>query len=141
MIVLLIILLAMGSWAQGFYSQKNLEKVTTEDLSEYLTKALSLKKTGGVMTLVGSSTVIAGGALMLIDRETAFYIGFFSGIAGLGITAIGIPVLATGSYRVKRISNQWNKRYQGIIIDLVPYSFNNYLTRLIQPGISLKVRF
>lgn len=131
----------MGSWAQGFYSQKNLEKVTTEDLSEYLTKALSLKKTGGVMTLVGSSTVIAGGALMLIDRETAFYIGFFSGIAGLGITAIGIPVLATGSYRVKRISNQWNKRYQGIIIDLVPYSFNNYLTRLIQPGISLKVRF
>jgi hypothetical protein len=140
-VALLLILFAMAGKTQGSYSQKNLEKASKEDLSLYLTKAQKQKKAGRVITIVGSSTVIAGGVLIATNRETAFYMGFFTGLAGLGIAAIGLPILATGSSRVKKVSKLWKTKYSATLIDLVPCSLYNYGTQHIQPGISLRIRF
>jgi hypothetical protein len=140
-VALLLILFAIDSKTQGLYSQKNLEKASKEDLSLYLTKAQKQKKTGGVITIIGSSTVIVGGVLIATNRETAFYVGFFTGLAGLGITAIGLPILETGSSRVKKVTKLWNTKYNATLVDLVPCSLYNYQTQHIQPGISLRIRF
>lgn len=131
----------MTGQGQGLYSQEKLEKASREDLSLYLTKAQKQKKDGGVITILGSSTVIVGGVLIAANKETSFYVGFFTGLAGLGITAIGLPILATGSSRVKKVSKLWNTKYNATLIDLVPCSLYNYRTQHIQPGITLRIKF
>jgi hypothetical protein len=140
-VALLIIVFSMTCQAQGLYSKKNLEQTSDEDLSLYLTKAQKLKRTGGVITIAGSSTMLAGFLLML-DGETASYIGIYMSFVGLGgVTAIGLPVLATGSSRVKKISKVWNAKHKSSWIDLAPCGFYNYQTQNIQPGVSLRIRF
>jgi hypothetical protein len=140
-VALLLILFAADCQPQGLYSKRNLESASVEDLSLYLTKAQRQKKTGGLITIVGSSTLIVGGVLIATDRESAFFAGFFTGLAGLGITAIGLPILATGSSRVKKVSKLWNTKYNSTLIDVVPCGLCNCQTQNIQPGISLRIRF
>jgi hypothetical protein len=138
---LLLILFSITAQAQDIYSKENLEKASSEELSLYLTQAQKLKKTGGIITIVGSSTIFVGGVLIALDRETAFYVGSYMVLGGLVITAIGIPTLTKGSSRVKKVSKIWDSRYNTSIIDLVPCSFYNYQTKNMQPGISLRIRF
>jgi hypothetical protein len=140
-VALLLFLFAIEDKAQGLYSQKNLEKVSSEDLSLYLTKAQKLKKTGGVITIVGSSILVVGGVFIATDRETAFYTGFYCGFAGLGITAIGLPIHLTGSSRVRKVSKLLKTKHNTTLIDLVPCSLCNYQTQHILPGISLRMKF
>jgi hypothetical protein len=72
-VALLLILFATNSKTQGLYSKKNLEKASVEDLSLYLTKAQKQRKTGGIITIIGSSALLVGGVLLATDRETALY--------------------------------------------------------------------
>jgi hypothetical protein len=140
-LVLLIILVAFDCQAQSVYSRQNLKQSTTAELDLYLVKAKKLKKTGGIITLAGSSTLLTGVVLMAIDRESAFYAGFFMSFAGLSASAIGLPILFTGSSRVNKISEVWNTKYNTTPISLAPCSIYNYQTRNLKPGISLRIRF
>jgi hypothetical protein len=137
---LLIAVFAQVGQGQGLYSRQTLEKASVEDLSLSLTKAHNLKKTGIVISILGSSAVIAGIVLMSAGESTAYF-GFGVFFGGLGCSAIGIPILLTGSSRVKRISKVWNDKYNAVWMELVPSGLYNYQTRNIQPGISLRIRF
>jgi hypothetical protein len=138
---MLIVLFTLDGQAQGLYSRQNLEQTSNEDLSLYLMKAQKLKKTGGVITIAGASTVISG-FLLMFDGETASYIGIYMSFFGLGgVTAIGIPILATGSSRVMRISKVWNAKNNAMWIDLAPCGLYNYQAQNIRPGIKLRIRF
>jgi hypothetical protein len=139
-VALLILVFAMTGQGQGLYSKQNLEKASTEDLTLSLTKAHNLKKTGVVISILGSSAVMSGIVLMFAGESTAYF-GFGVFFGGLGCTAIGIPILLTGSSRVKKISKVWNDKYNAVRIELVPSSLYNYQTQNIQPGISLRIRF
>jgi hypothetical protein len=138
--VLLIVVFAMTSQGQGLYSKQNLEKASTEDLSLSLTKAHNLKKTGAVISLLGSSAAMAGFLLMAAGESTAYF-GFAMFFGGIGCTAIGIPILLTGSSRVKKISKVWNDKYNAVRMELVPCGLYNYQTQNINPGLSLRIRF
>jgi hypothetical protein len=138
---LLIIVFTMTCQAQRLYSYKNLEQTSEENLSLYLTKAQKLKKTGGIITIAGPSTVVAGLLLMTAGESIAGYLGFFMLPIGVGVTTIGIPILATGSSRVKKISKVWNSKHNTAWIEFAPCGLYNYQTQNIQPGISLKIRF
>lgn len=72
-VALLLILFATNSKTQGLYSKKNLEKASVEDLSLYLTKAQKQRKTGGIITIIGSSALLVGGVLLATDWKTALY--------------------------------------------------------------------
>jgi len=139
-IALLIIVFAINSQGQGLYSKQNLEKASIEDLSLSLTKAQKLKKTGVVISILGSSGVIAG-ILLMAGGESTGYFGFGMFFGGVACAAIGIPILLTGSSRVKKTSEVWNDKYNTVRMELVPCSQYNYQTQNIQPGISLKIRF
>lgn len=139
-VALLIVVFAMTSQGQGLYSKQNLEKASIEDLSLSLTKAQKLKKTGGVISILGSSAVLAGILLMAAGESTAYF-GFGMFFGGVGCTAIGIPILAAGSSRVKKTSKVWNDKYNAVWMELVPCSLYNYQTQNIQTGISLRIRF
>lgn len=139
-VALLILVFAMTGQGQGLYSKQNLEKSSIEDLSLSLTKAQKLKRTGGVISIIGSSVVVAGFLLMSAGESTAYF-GFGVFFGGVGCTAIGIPILATGSSRIKKTSKVWNDKYNSLRIDLIPYSVYNYQTQNIQPAMSLRIRF
>ena len=139
---LLLLLFTIAGQAQSLYSQKNLEKASSEELTLYLTKAQKLKKTGSIISLTGASTVILGIALISTNREAAGYMGLGIGVTGIGITLVGLPILATGSSRIKKVSKAFNARYNNIgQVHLVPCSIYNYQTRNIQPGIALRINF
>ena len=138
--VFLIFLFISASFSQGLYSKENLEKASSEDLLLYLTNAQKLKKTGGIITIAGSSTAIVGIILMASGENTA-YVGYPLSFIGLGATVIGIPILATGSSRVKKVSKIWNTKHNMVLMDLVPCSLYNYQTQNIQPGMTIRISF
>jgi hypothetical protein len=139
---LLLILFSMTAQAQdNMYSKENLEKASAEELNQYLIQAQKLKKTGGTVTIVGSSTMLVGGVLIAINRETAFYVGSITFLGGLVINAFGIPTLAKGSSRVKKVSKAWNSRSNPVQMALVPCSLYNYQTHNMLPGLLLRIRF
>jgi len=105
-------------------------------------KSPKTKKTGAIISLTGASTVILGIALISTNREAAGYMGLGIGVTGIGITLVGLPILATGSSRIKKVSKAFNARYNNIgQVHLVPCSIYNYQTRNIQPGIALRINF
>jgi hypothetical protein len=59
----------------------------------------------------------------------------------LGITTIGLPILITGSSRVKKVSEILNSKHNMARVDLVPCTLCNYQTQHVQPGISLRIKF
>lgn len=138
--VFLFFLFISASFSQGLYSKENLEKASSEDLLLYLTNAQKLKKTGGIITIAGSSTAIVGIILMASGENTA-YAGYPLSFIGLGATVIGIPILATGSSRVKKVSKIWNTKHNMVFMDLVPCSLYNYQTQNIQPGMRIRISF
>lgn len=138
--VFLFFLFISTLFSQGLYSKENLEKASLEELDLYLTKAQKLKKTGGFISIAGSSTAIVGIILMASGENTA-YVGYPLSFIGLGATVIGIPILATGSSRVKKVSKIWNTKYNMVVMDLVPCSIYNYQTQNIQPVIKVRIRF
>ena len=70
-----------------------------------------------------------------------FVIGFLTGMAGLGVTAVGIPMKITGKKRVERINAVKNTAFNDIRINLQPCAQYNLATQNYQPGLTLNIRF
>lgn len=138
---LLFTLMVFTCKAQQIYSKENLEKASLEDLNLYIEKAQKLKKTGKIITLVGSATALTGMVIIAGNSERTAYYGFYLLLAGAGVTVIGLPVLSTGSSRVKKINAIKNTAFDGIKMDLTPCSIYNYTTQNQQAGITLKISF
>jgi hypothetical protein len=140
-IAFVVFILSVTSHAQGLYSKKNLDQASKEDLSLYLAKAQKLKKTGGVICIAGSSTALVGVLVMMVGGEGGGYAGFYMLFLGASSAVIGIPIHATGSSRIKKISTMQNARFKEALLSVAPCNFYNYQTHNIYPGISLSIRF
>jgi len=141
---LLCIILAFTCQAQKFYSQENLEKASLQDLNFSLEKAKKLKKNGRNLSIAGPIIFGAGFGLGTAawsgGTEGMWQIGLGMMVAGPIITLIGLPILFTGSSRVKRI-NEIKHTGDGVRIDLSPSGIYNCATQNYQPGITLRLRF
>jgi hypothetical protein len=132
---------AQSDYPNKYPGKLSLEKASLDELNFYHTKAKRTKKTGAIITILGSGTILTGIALMSTNKEANGYVGFGMTIIGIGITVIWLPVLITGSSRVKSINKIKNSNYSGITMELSPYSFNNYQAKNLQAGVTLRIRF
>ena len=88
------------------YSIENIQNASLKDLELYLVKAQKLKKTGGILSIVGPVTAITGTLLVSnMNTSSSFGLGLIMFLGGIGVTVVGLPILITGSSRVKRINN------------------------------------
>ena len=145
LLVSLLFLFTISSFAQKIYSVTNLEQASQEDLNNYLNKALKLKKNGKTVTIVSVSTV---GATIIYGLIDPFDHGLgalgpfvYLGIPALATTAVGATMQITGSKRVKRINNIKNTASYDIKINLKPCAQYNLVTQEYQPSVRLRIRF
>jgi hypothetical protein len=138
---LLFLLFHMTSFSQKIYSEENLRQASMEELNVYLKTSQKLKRTGTIMTVAGPATLIAGSiAYSKAMDDGAMYgsdVGGYLIVAGFVTTVIGVPVLLTGSSRVKRITRVMEAR--SVSFEIAPCSFQN--SNNTQPGIALRVKF
>jgi hypothetical protein len=141
----LLAIFTIATQAQDLYSQENLGKFSTEDLSVYLTKAKKLKKTGGILLIAApiSATI---GILFWADAWSGGSEGELSLGTGLMLASsasilVGIPVRITGSSRVRKIVKVLKAKQYSAMIDFVPCGIYNFQTQNNQPGIKLRIRF
>ena len=129
---------------QGIYSKKNLGKASQKDLTLYLEKAQKLKKTGAIMSIAGPVSSVAGITIAALaysgGTSGEFAAGYLMFLGGIVTTAIGLPILVTGSTRVKMVKNAKNT-LDGARLYLAPSILFSYKTQNIQPGVTLKLRF
>jgi hypothetical protein len=142
---LLIIMIAFESNAQKIYSKQNLEKASQEDLNLYLNKAKKTKKTGTILTIVGPIAFVGGTALFIdgfdSDSTTEGATGAYLSLGGMVSTAVGLPLLITGSSRVNKINRIKNAKFNGVTMEFAPYNFYNCQAQTYQLGLTLRVRF
>ncbi|MGV8964514.1 MAG: hypothetical protein ACOH2V_14195 [Candidatus Saccharimonadaceae bacterium] len=113
-------------------------------LNLHLEKAQKLKKAGVIMSIAGPVGCIAGitiaGLAYSGGTEGEFRAGLFLFLGGMITTFVGLPTLAIGSTRVKRIKAVKNA-HQGASLHLSPGFVYNNKTQNLFPEVSLKVRF
>lgn len=141
---LLLILFAFASHAQGIYSKQKLEKASREDLNLYLKFAKKKQKTGVIMTIVGPLACVGGTALVAhaygggtVSELAAGSIIF---LGGLVTTAVGIPILITGSVRKNKVKKAINANV-GLSLNGTPDFLFNNITQNPYPVVSLRIRF
>ena len=148
---LLFMLLALICQSQGVYSKQNLEKATPEDLNLYMRKAKKTKTAGTILTIVGPIAFVGGGALSYDafggndpyggGSEAELATGVILMLGGMVSTVVGLPLLITGSSRVKKINRIKNAKFNGVTMEFAPCNFYNYQAQNHQLGLTLRVKF
>ena len=146
-IILLLFLVNLTSHAQKEYSLENLEKASQEEIDVYLSKALKLQKSGKTTTKVGVSTfgvsILGIIALNVFIEDPGMVPLIFipPALAGLGTTAVGIPIKIAGKKRVERINSVRGTAFFDAIIELKPCVHYNLAAQKYQPGITFRIIF
>lgn len=78
-----------------------------DDLNLYLKKAEKLKTTGTVAATVGSELAVGGSIIYALSWGNY---GGGTAIAGLAVTAIGVPILIKGSQRADKVKKTIDAR-------------------------------
>ena len=145
---LFFVLCSIASHSQSVYSKQILEQASREELNAYLKTSQKSKKTGAILSIAGPATILAGFIVFAATWNDDALIGYTTGsdvggwmiIAGMGATLVGVPTLIIGSSRVKRITRIMNKP-NGVLIELAPCRFQDYLSSDYQMGATLKIKF
>lgn len=144
-LVLLFIFSVSICQAQRSYSKQNLQQASQEDLRLYLGKAKKQKKTGAILSIAGPLTAFGGLALGVAawsgGTEAGWEMGVGMMLAGTLSTAIGIPILINGFYRVNKINKIQHAKPLGFKMNLSPFSYYNCTTQNLQSGAKLSIRF
>lgn len=127
------------------YSLEHLQNISSEELDYYFFKAMKKKKTGMRLTIAGPITFGVGVLLWASawsgGSEAMLGIGSVFILTGGVVTLVGIPMWATGTERVKRITEFKNRIPNEVYLEISPYSFQFNQAQCHQVGISVKVRF
>jgi len=128
------------------YSIENIQNASLKNLELYLVKAQKLKKTGAVLSITGPISAILG--ILMFNASWAGNfggpgtagLGFVMFLGGTGVTLVGLPILITGSSRIRRI-NKVKESANGLSLDIAPCSQFNLATQNHQLGVTLRIRF
>lgn len=144
-ILLLNSVFVISGQAQAKYSNQSLEQLSPEDLGLYLEKAQKQKKAGTVLSIAGPVTAVSGFLLAVSaaggGTENQFAAGMAMIIIGPVVTVVGLPLLITGSSRVKRINGMSNGSFDGVSMELAPCVIYDYQANNPHPGATLRIRF
>jgi hypothetical protein len=126
------------------YSLQNLQHASQQDLTIYLKKASKLKRKGGILSIVGSASSVAGFALAGYAYTGGTYGMFMFGtlifVGGIGTTLVGIPKWITGSIRVNKTIDAINKHTDSRL-NIAPSFVFDSKTQNLYPGITLRGLF
>jgi hypothetical protein len=141
---LLFLLSHMTSYSQSIYSKENLRQASLEELNVYLKVSQKLKRTGTTMSIAGPVATVAGYIIFSEnwdnpDSYTRTDIGGWIFTAGFVTTLIGVPILITGSSRVKRITRIMDAR--SLSFEIAPCSFHTLNAHSTHPGITFRLTF
>ena len=144
LIALFTFLLVLTSHSQGVYSKQNLEQTSLEDLNLHLEKAHKLKKTGVIMSIAGPAGCLAGMTVAVLayagGSEGEFIAGSFLFLGGFVTTVVGLPILITGSTRVKRVRTAISN-HKGASLNISPGLVYYNKAQNLYPGVRLSVKF
>ena len=131
--------------AQGVYSPQNLEQGTLVGLNLNLEKAQSLKSAGVLLCIAGPVLSVGGIALAVRTFSYGGSSDEFGGgtimfLSGIITTIVGLPILITGSTRVKRVRTAINNK-QGLSLNVSPGFVYTNNAQNIYPGLTLRARF
>jgi hypothetical protein len=108
-------------------------------------KAHKLKKTGGLLSIAGPVTAIAGIGLVSASlnggSEGMYSLGLGMMLVGTGATIVGLPLLLTGSSRVNNVKKAISASLGVASIAPAPFSLHNYKNQNLQPGLRLSIIF
>ena len=144
---MLLFLFIFTSFAQRTYSKQNLEQVSHEDLNFLFKKAQNKKKAGVIITATASAIIITG--LILQSTEGSHSLGetypseVFIATGALTLF-VGVPLLVVGSSRVKKITKVQKAKtttFDGLMIEIAPCRFHNYIAQNQQNGVTLRIKF
>ena len=143
--ILLTFVFVLPGHAQGKYSTQRLEQLSREDLGLYLEKAQKQKKAGVILSIAGPVTAVAGILLAGYAYGGGTAGQFSAGLFMMGIgpvaTVVGLPLLITGSTRVKRINGMSSGSFHGVSMELAPSVIYDYKANNPHPGATLRIRF
>jgi len=126
-----------------FPDKKGLEKSTQDELNHYMGMAKKTRKTGFTMLIAGTASATIGILIFenssILSDDGGFAAGFLMSLAGIGTTIVGIPILITGSSRVKNINKI--KKSRGMTMEFIPGGYYNHQAQNYQPGAALRIRF
>jgi hypothetical protein len=101
------------------YSKKNQEGASLKNLNYQLIKAKNLRNTGTVLSILGSVATIGGIAAINNDIFNSTGVLF---VAGFLTTVAAIPIVITGSTRVRAIENEMVTRNRDSIVNIQLYN-------------------
>lgn len=141
-IILIFILFEIQGFSQRIYSQENLISSTQDDLSFYLSKAQTQRKTGAVLVIISPISLITGSILTRYSWSGgSYFLGMGMILASVPLAAIGLPVWIVGGSRIERVSEIYNSRYSSVRLDFAVCRVNNFQAQNIHPGLSLRINF
>lgn len=145
-VIFLLILLSLAGYSQGLYSKQNLSKASMEDLELYLDKAVKTTRAGAIFSAAGSAAFVSGLVIASISSQSSgnaesYRFGLGLTVAGFCSSVIGLPILLTGTSRIKKVTDARKALKGTASINLAPGTFYNYETQKLQPGINLTIRF
>lgn len=138
-------------YPKNFPDKMTLNNASNKELDFYLAKANKTKKIGKIMSISGPLALTAGAIMaaasinfMPLDEDfgttdSGYEYGTALFLTGLGVTIVGLPILITGSSRIKSINKI--KYSRGITLEFIPSGNYNYQAQNYQPGITLKIGF
>ena len=139
-----------SSYSQKIYSDENLQSKSIDELNILLEKSQNIKKAGTILTFGSPLTFAAGLGLFSagwsgsIDGNfgaTAAGAGLFMIIASPVMLASGIPMLATGISRVRKIESVLEGSGFLSRMRISPTIQYNLVDDKYLAGVSLGVRF
>ena len=130
-------------YPKKFPDKQNLENATQDELNHYMGMAKKTKKTGFTMLIAGTASATIGILIVansnILSDDGGFAAGTLMSLAGIVTTIVGIPILITGSSRVKNINEI--KKYRGMTMEVAPSGYYNFQANIYQPGFMLKIKF
>lgn len=144
LILFVIFNISLSAQAQKLYSEQNLQKLSQEELSIYLTHSKKLKKTGAIISISGAALKVTGIVVISVFEPSYMgegqMIGALMTVSGIGALLIGLPILVTGANRVQRINEILDIRLNKASINVVPYQTYNSLVNRNQTGITFRIK-
>lgn len=134
---------AAKTFPKKYPGKLHLETASQDELNFYLGKAKKIQKTGIIMLIAGplssGTGILIAAASYSGGTSGGFAAGYLMFLAGIGTTAVGVPVFITGSFRVGSLRKVINSR--DITMELVPYNDYNFQTQNNHYGATLRIRF
>jgi hypothetical protein len=140
----LFLLITNPGIAQKPYSRPNLEKLSTEQLNEYLSNAKKIRRKGGYNFISGTRLFVSGIALGNYawsgGTEAMWTMSLGMMAVGLGATIISIPIFVSGASKYSRVADVMKKR-DFVRLEIAPSNLFDSHNQNTRVGLAFRITY